>query len=188
MPNRIIKETIRTSRSVNALSDFEFRVMFHLITYVDDYGRGSADPELIKGMVFPRRKSVTEAQIAKALDAIEKLDIIRLYEVDGESYLYFRKWSKHQQIRAKVSKFPAPEDEPDDEKSEDDITCNHMISDDINCNQMQSDDAVIVSEGDIRKKSPSDTEKRKRNEKEKETDFASAKAKAIESLKGGKDG
>ena len=63
MPNRLIKETIRTRKRINSLSDFEFRAWTYLITYVDDYGRGSADPELLKGFVFPRRKEVREQDI-----------------------------------------------------------------------------------------------------------------------------
>lgn len=185
MPNRIIKETIRTSRSANALSDFEFRLFVHLITYADDYGRGSADPELIKGMVFPRRKGVTEAQIAKALDALATVGIVSLYIVDGEPFFQFSAWSKHQQIRAKVSKFPAPEGAADGEPLEDDITCKQMISNDSKCNQMLTDASVIVSGDDNQKQSSPDT--RKRNEKEKEAapSFEEAKAKAIKSLKGG---
>ena len=63
MPNRIIKESIRTSKTVNAMTDFQFRLWAYLITYVDDYGRGSADPEILKGFVFTRRKGVSEATI-----------------------------------------------------------------------------------------------------------------------------
>lgn len=108
MPNRMIKETIRTSRSVNALSDFLFRVWLYLITYVDDYGRGSADPELLKGIVFPRRKGITEQQLAEALTLLANSGMITLYEVDGESYFCFPNWSKHQRIQTKKSKFPDP--------------------------------------------------------------------------------
>lgn len=110
MPNRIIKESIRTSKSVNQMTDFQFRVWTYLITFVDDYGRGSADPELIKGFVFPRRKGVTEATIEKTLAELATIGSILLYEVDGESYLCFPNWSEHQTVRNKVSKFPAPED------------------------------------------------------------------------------
>lgn len=129
MPNRILKDSIRTSKKVNDLSDFNFRIWSYLITYVDDYGRGSADPELLKGLVFPRRKGLTEAQISKALDDLANTGMIKLYEVDGESYLYFPNWDKHQQIRAKKSRFPAP-----------DIGCNQMISSDSICprNPIQS--------------------------------------------------
>lgn len=108
MPNRILKESIRISRKVNELSDFEYRVWTYLITYADDYGRGSADPELLKGIVFPRRKGITESQIVKALDSLANIGMVTLYEADGEPYFYFPNWDKHQQIRAKKSKFPSP--------------------------------------------------------------------------------
>ena len=108
MPNRIIKETIRTSRNVNMLTDFEFRVWIYLITYVDDMGRGSADPELLKGLVFPRRKGITVKQIQSALETLANAGMVKLYDVDGEPYLYFPKWSEHQRIRNSVPKFPEP--------------------------------------------------------------------------------
>ncbi len=110
MPNRIIKESIRTSKSVNAMSDFQFRLWAYLLTYVDDYGRGSADPELLKGFVFPRRKGVTEGTIQKTLAELATIGSVILYEVDGEPYLCFPNWSEHQTVRNKVSKFPAPDD------------------------------------------------------------------------------
>ena len=105
---RMLKESIRTSKTVNALSDFQFRLWAYLITYVDDYGRGSADPELLKGLVFPRRKGITESQIKDGLTVLANTGMITLYEVDGESYFYFPKWGEHQRIRAKWSQFPAP--------------------------------------------------------------------------------
>lgn len=110
MGNRMLKESIRTSKSVNQLTDFQFRLWVHLITYVDDYGRGSADPELLKGFVFPRRKSVTEATIGKALTDLATIGMIHLYEVDGESYFCFPTWCEHQRIQTKKSKFPSPEE------------------------------------------------------------------------------
>ena len=108
MPNRILKESIRTSKTVNAMTDFQFRVWAYLITYVDDYGRGSADAELLKGFLFPRRKRVTEADISKSLADLAGMGCILLYEVDGESYLCFPKWSDHQRVQQKRSKFPEP--------------------------------------------------------------------------------
>ena len=110
MPNRIIKDSIRTSKSVNTMTDFQFRLWVYLITYVDDYGRGSADPELLKGFVFPRRKGVTESTIEKALSDLANSGSILLYDVDGESYFCFPNWGDHQRIQTKRSKFPAPSD------------------------------------------------------------------------------
>jgi hypothetical protein len=92
------------------MTDFQFRLWMYLITYVDDYGRGSADPELLKGFVFPRRKGVTEATIDKALQDLANSGSILLYDVDGESYFCFPNWAEHQRIQCKKSKFPAPED------------------------------------------------------------------------------
>lgn len=108
MGNRILKESIRTSRSINALTHFQFRVWAYLITYVDDYGCGSADPELLKGMVFPRLKRVTERDIDDALKGLADAGCIHLYEVDGESYLCFPNWGDHQRVQAKKRKFPQP--------------------------------------------------------------------------------
>ena len=109
MPNRIIKDSIRTSKTVNCMTDFQFRLWVYLITYVDDFGRGSADPELLKGFVFPRRKGVTESTIEKALLDLANSGSILLYEVDGESYFCFPNWADHQRIQTKRSKFPAPD-------------------------------------------------------------------------------
>lgn len=110
MGNRIIKESIRTSKSINALNDFQFRLWTYLLTYVDDYGRGSADTEILKGFVFPRRKEVREQDIEKGLAALERNGSILLYQVAGESYFCFPNWSIYQRIQTKQSKFPAPED------------------------------------------------------------------------------
>ena len=131
MPNRIIKDSIRTSRSINAMTDFQFRLWAYLITYVDDYGRGSADPELLKGFVFPRRKGVSEATIQKTLAELATMGSVTLYEVDGEPYLCFPNWSEHQTVRNKVSKFPAPKTA---------TTCNQLQADECNCNQLQADE------------------------------------------------
>ena len=108
MPNRILKESIRTSKTVNAMTDFQFRVWVYLITYVDDYGRGSADPELVKGFVFPRRKRVSESDIEKTLAELAGMGCISLYDVDGESYFCFPNWGDHQRIQNKKSKYPEP--------------------------------------------------------------------------------
>lgn len=110
MGNRIIKESIRTSRKINSLNDFQFRLWTYLLTYVDDYGRGSADTEILKGFVFPRRKDVREQDIERGLDALERSGSILLYKVAGEPYFCFPTWSDHQRIQTKQSKFPAPKE------------------------------------------------------------------------------
>lgn len=107
MPNRIINEKIRTSKSINRLTDFQFRLWAYLLTYVDDYGRGSADPEILKGFVFPRR-AIREQDIQKGLDALDRNGSILLYEVAGEPYFCLPGWAKYQRIQQKKAKFPDP--------------------------------------------------------------------------------
>lgn len=147
MPNRIIKDSIRTSKSINAMSDFQFRLWAYLITYVDDYGRGSADPELLKGFVFPRRKGVTEGTIQKTLAELATIGSVILYEVDGEPYLCFPNWSEHQVVRNKVSKFPAPEDGAL-------TSCIQLQSIENNCNQLNENVSVIQSNPESRIQNP----------------------------------
>ena len=158
MPNRIIKETIRTSKKLNALSDFEFRLWTYLITYVDDFGRGSADPVLLKGFVLPRSPSTSD-EISSALERMETLGMIAKYEVDGEPYLYFPNWSEHQRVQCKKAKFPAPPENREvrkfpeatialyaSEDSESSSRCSTVTGDALRCSTV----ALQEENGDLR--------------------------------------
>ena len=130
MPNRIIKESIHTSESVNAMTDFQFRLWVSLITYVDDFGRGDARPAIIKGACFPLRDRISNKDIEAALQSLAGIGCVGLYEVDGKPYLYFPQWESHQVIRNKKSKYPAPDD---------------LQTIEINCNQLNANVSVIQS-------------------------------------------
>lgn len=108
MPNRIIKDSISKSERVSGLTDFQFRLWVHLITYVDDYGRGDARPAIIKGACFPFRDRMTNKDIEKGLADLAGAGCVGLYTVDGKPYLYFPNWEQHQRVRQKVSKCPSP--------------------------------------------------------------------------------
>jgi hypothetical protein len=108
MPNRIIKDSISKSERVSGLTDFQFRLWVHLITYVDDYGRGDARPAIIKGACFPFRDRMTNKDIEKGLADLAGAGCVGLYTVDGKPYLYFPNWEQHQRVRQKVSKCPPP--------------------------------------------------------------------------------
>ena len=108
MPNRIVKESIAKSEKISNLTDFQFRLWIHLITYVDDYGRGDARPAIIKGVCFPFRERMTNKDIEKGLADLAGAGCVSLYTVDGKPYLYFPNWEQHQRVRTKVSKCPAP--------------------------------------------------------------------------------
>lgn len=127
MPNRVLKESICTSDDMAALSWFEQALFTRLIVTVDDYGRTDARASIIKGRLFPL-DDVKPAEIEKGLKHMEELGMVRLYSVAGKPYLLLTAWTKHQQPRAKISKFPAPED-----------ACNQLQADASNCKQMQAD-------------------------------------------------
>ena len=110
MPNRIIKESIRTSDTVAEMTDFQFRLWVGLIVSADDYGRGDARPEILKGQIFPLRKKVKEKDIESALNGLAALGCVELYSVNGKPYYSFPTWGAHQRIRNSVQKFPSPDE------------------------------------------------------------------------------
>lgn len=106
MPNRILRDKICKSRSLAALSWFEEVLFYRLIVSADDYGRFDGDPQIIKGICFPRRKDLTEKQISDALQKLSTVGLILVYEYDGDSILQLITWNVYQNIRAKNSKYP----------------------------------------------------------------------------------
>ena len=110
MPNRIIKESICTSPNLNTLSWFEEVLFYRLIVSCDDFGRFEGLPAVIRGRLFPL-KSVTIAQIDDALNSLSTAGIVLRYEREGKPYLQLIAWERHQQKRAKHSKYPAPNED-----------------------------------------------------------------------------
>jgi DnaD/phage-associated family protein len=130
MPNRILKESICLSENINELSPLTEVFFYRLIVNCDDYGRLDARPSVLKAKAFPLRlESISIPEIVEMVESLERADLIKLYAVNNHPYLQMTTWESHQQIRAKKSKFPAP-----------DNSCNQMISDDIKCprNPIQS--------------------------------------------------
>lgn len=70
---------------------------------------------------------MTNKDIEKGLADLAGAGCVGLYKVDGKPYLYFPNWEKHQRVRQKVSKCPAPED--CDEESHDAATCGELPQD-----------------------------------------------------------
>ena len=110
MPNRIIKESIARSEKISGLTDFQFRLWIHLITYVDDYGRGDARPAIIRGACFPLRDRVSNKDIEAGICGLADIGCVSLYNVDGRPYLCLPGWDEHQRVRQKVSKYPSPDE------------------------------------------------------------------------------
>lgn len=117
MPNRLLRESICRSESIDALSWFQEVLFYRLIVNCDDFGRFDGRPAIIKGSLFPL-KDVAIADIKKALSQLVALGMIMVYESQGKPVIQLLTWEKHQAIRAKRSKYPAYDD-----------TCEQMYAD-----------------------------------------------------------
>lgn len=109
MPNRIIKESIRTSDTISQLTWFEECLFYRLIVSCDDYGRFDGRLAIIKGTCFPL-DDVTNRLLSDAIVSLERVGLVIRYEVAGRPYLQVRTWDCHQTVRAKKSKYPSVEE------------------------------------------------------------------------------
>ena len=134
MPNRIIKESICTSDSIDKLTWFEEAMFYRLIVNCDDYGRFDGRAAVIKSRLFPLKDNITVKAVEAAIKKLVSVELVTLYVFEGKPYLHLPTWDSHQQIRAKRSKYPSPDEA-------DKAICNQMISDDIRCprNPIQSE-------------------------------------------------
>ena len=143
MPNRILKDSIRTSDSISHLSWFEEVLFYRLIVSCDDYGRYDGRPAVIKGTCFPLN-NITVKDIERALTPLETYGMICQYMVDGKPYIQLLHWEKYQTIRAKESKYPAPSEgvlkkeyaEKCESLQANENTCKQMKSNENTCKQM----------------------------------------------------
>lgn len=104
---RSIKPQAFTSESLAEVSVHARWTFAGLWTYVDDEGRGKADPRLIKGQLWPLDDDVASKDVAGYLDELEAEGMVCRYEVDGRLYLHVVHWHEHQSInKATDSKLP----------------------------------------------------------------------------------
>lgn len=129
MPNRILKESICTSENIDQLTPFQETFFYRLMVNCDDYGRMDARPKVLSSKLFPLR-DIRINQITDALRALSSAELVVLYEENGHPFLQMITWDRHQTIRAKKSKYPAP-----------DSTCKQMNADEIICKQMNADES-----------------------------------------------
>jgi len=110
MPNRDIKESCRTSETLAKLTHGAERFCWRLTTYADDWGRFPASAPVLRAHCFALMlDTVSEADVAGWLGELQRCDMVRIYaDSDGKMYGEFITWRKHQRVRAKFSKYPAP--------------------------------------------------------------------------------
>ena len=129
MPNRILKESITTSATIAMLTPEEERFFYRVLVVCDDYGRFDGRVSVLRARCFPLAlEAVTDKHVSRWLDTISKANLVQRYVVGGLPYLQVVTWEKHQQTRAKRSKFPAP-DAADISPPADESICNQVPAD-----------------------------------------------------------
>lgn len=78
--------------------------------YVDDHGRGSATPALIRGQLWPLSEEITDATIEEHLEWLEQAGYIEMYAAEGRVYLSLIEWPAVD--RPAKSRIPAPPNGP----------------------------------------------------------------------------
>lgn len=132
MPNRIIKESICVSDSIDKLSWFEEVLFYRLMVNCDDYGRFDGRIPVIKNRLFPLKDDLVADKVKSGINKLAKVGLIALYESKGRPYLYLPTWNDHQNVRAKRSKYPGP--------------CMDVNTSASICDHMEEDVPVIQSE------------------------------------------
>ena len=109
MPSRIIKESITTSESLSVVTPEAERLFWRLIVKADDYGLYYGNPRILSSMCFPLDPP-KDQKIVGWLNELVVAGMVGTYTApeDGKQYLKLLSWDKHQQTRAKKSKFPLP--------------------------------------------------------------------------------
>lgn len=110
MPTRILREGILSSERVDKIAgDAPVEVTYRrLISVADDFGRFTAHPTLLRAALYPLRlDQYNDVTISEHLNRCESAGLIRLYAVEGKSYLELLNFK--QRTRAQSSKFPPPD-------------------------------------------------------------------------------
>lgn len=130
MPNRIIRDSARSSPTLDQLSDGAERTFWRLTTAADDYGRFLADPRWVLAQCHPlqvgrMRPTVIEARLNEMGDA----GLVAFY-ANGDERVYgvFLKSDKYFDRRARSSRYPDPPGRAD--------MCAHVPADASRCSPL----------------------------------------------------
>ncbi len=129
MPNRILKESICSSETLDSLTPFEETVFYRLIVKADDFGRFDARPKILRSELFPLKDRMPVKEMETALASLVRVGCVEVYYVNGKPYLEFVNWDRHQVKRAKYSKYP----------NRNNGDCDDVQAFECDCEQMQAD-------------------------------------------------
>lgn len=137
MGNRVLKESICISDTIEKLSWFEEVFFYRLIVNADDFGRFDGRPAIIKGRLFPL-KSVTDKQVTDALHTLQSAGLVMSYSWDDKPILQIATWDQHQTVRNKRSVYPAVNGDKSVSSVENVELISNLPQPENNCNQLNS--------------------------------------------------
>lgn len=106
MPNRLLRDGICSSDSLNAITPEEEVFFYRLLVVCDDFGHADARSAILKAHCFPLKDNATTTKIEHWLDGLARAGLVRRYRVAGKPYLAIAKWE--QRIRTNP-KHPLPD-------------------------------------------------------------------------------
>ena len=109
----MISKSISTSTKLAEVGTFARLLFTWIIPHCDDYGRMDGMPKIVRGVVVPLCDETVD-DVAQALEDIERVGLIKTYEVNGRRYIQVLKWDEHQTFRSdrpRVSLYPNPQGE-----------------------------------------------------------------------------
>jgi len=94
---RFISKEISIDKKVNSLSSpWSMLAFTWLLTHADREGRTYGDPIIVRSMIFPRQVSVSTEEMELYIKEWVVAGLVNWYEVDGEKYIEFPNFPKHQ--------------------------------------------------------------------------------------------
>jgi hypothetical protein len=116
---RMLGKNISTSMKLNKVSNFAFLLWTCMQPHSDDWGLLDGEPETIKAIVFPIRKSATIAKISKAIDELvyvrvedDEQGLLLRYYMNKHPYIQIVDFDDHQTLkkdRKRRLEHPIPE-------------------------------------------------------------------------------
>ncbi len=106
MPSRILRESLLRDELIDRLSCVAEVTYFRLLLAVDDFGNIDARPSYLKSMLYPTKRSVTEADLEEAREELLASGLVWMYQADGAEYLHCEGFEATQKLRYPTAKFP----------------------------------------------------------------------------------
>jgi hypothetical protein len=140
---RSIKPEFFSSLSIADLSRDARLLFIGLWTYVDDDGRGIADPRLIKAHVFPLDDDLPAPRVAELIDELLAKGRVRRYDVTDRTFLVVVNFSEHQRINRHIpSRLPAPPSDDETPGQSHDVSAHDSLTEDaVNPHVLSSEDS-----------------------------------------------